>query len=184
MKFVKYFLFLTLFSVVFIACKKPKEEDPQPSISEQNLTKSEWKGDSIRVKANAQGQNIDQRLPLTGATITFKTDKTFSSSFGQGTTPQTGTWELLENDTKIKLLGGFRNNVTELINQILPVLSTQLPQGTTIDSITIPEIFAIKTLTETKFVFNGDITINVKIASPFGAITLPIPANTDFSFKR
>lgn len=188
MKILRFSFLLFVFALAIASCKKT-EETPPPTPNElagEKLTAKEWQGDSVKVKSSAQGlpAPIDQKLPLTGATLNFKTDKTFTISLGGTATPQTGTWEILEDGKKIKLTGGFQTVLTQLVDQLIPNLSTLLPAGTTLTSITFPEIFALKTLTDTKLVMNGDVTVNLSVQ--FGPVTVPVavPVNTEMSFKR
>lgn len=178
-------LCLLLVCSLLFACKKSTEE-PTPDVTPApviKLTEKEWQGDKMTIDATPpSGAPINQELPLAGALLNFKIDKTFTAKFTAAATPQTGNWDMLENYTKLKLTGGFTTALTEVINANIDLIP--LPTGTTISSITIPEIFNIKTLSDTVLNFKGVVVVNLSVK--VGTFVLPIPlnVNTDFFFKR
>lgn len=183
MRTLKFTLLLALFSVAFFSCKKTTETPPAGTGVAEKLTAKEWLGDSVRVQAAPTTQipqGIDQRFPITGARMTLKQDKSFTVKLLATSPEQTGTWELLENDTKIKLSGGFETSINQLINSLLPFLQDLLPAGVTIAGISLPPSYELKTLTDTKLVMKGAATINVKLS----ILTIPVPVNLEISFKR
>jgi hypothetical protein len=184
MRTLKFTLLLAIFSVAFFSCKKTTTETPPAnSATVDKLTAKEWLGDSVRVQANASTQipdGIDQRFPITAARMTLNKDKTFSAKFQENATAQTGTWELLENDTKIKLSGGFETSINQLIAGLLPALEDLLPANVSISGITLPPSYELKTLTDTKLVMKGVATINLT----FLGFPIGVPVNMEVSFKR
>jgi|GEM_PF-3507617 len=183
MRNLSLFLLFTLFSLV-IACKKKTEEaTPAPTLADK-LAEKEWTGDKAKIDGtNPQNsQPISQELPITTIKLKFNSDKTFTLKAADNAEPQKGSWEMLDNYTKIKLTGGFQTIFNSLIDPILATLP--LPAGTTITSVKIPEIFDVKKLIDTDLVIKGVTTINLAVAAGPFTIPVAIPMDTELSFKR
>ncbi len=181
MRTLPLLLFLVL--SVFVSCKKKIETPPEPTLADK-LMEKEWQGEMIKINATppAPAAPINQELPLIGARLNFKSDKTFTVKLTEAAEPQTGNWEMLENYTKLKLTGGFTTALNGIINT--NIANIPLPAGTSITSIVIPEIFDIKTLNDTNLGFKGIVVVNLAVTA--GPFTIPIPfnVNTEFFFKR
>ncbi|WP_027003954.1 lipocalin family protein [Hugenholtzia roseola] len=109
MQHIQKIFCLLIFALLVVACKK---DDPEPT-PEQNLT-GKWKITTADVKLFAAGTDITEDfigdssdIVPDNTIIEFKADGTFTTIPEDGTPPQTGTWEFLENKTKIKFSGLF-----------------------------------------------------------------------------
>lgn len=187
MRSTYFILFFVLLAFATTSCKKTttgEETPPEPTPTDK-LTASEWKGDSLKTTANPPiPTQANQKQAIAAARLTFNKDKTFTGKIFEATSPQNGTWELQSNDTKIKLVGGFQTELKNTIDAIIDGLSGALPAGTTINSVTIPEIYDLLALTDKKLVMKAAINVNVSIQ--FGPIVVPqtVPINVEVSFKR
>lgn len=109
MQQIQKIFFFFVFALLLVACKK---DDPEPT-PEQNLV-GKWKIANADVKIFAAGRDITEDfigdspgVVPDNTLIEFKADGTFSTIPEDGSAPQTGTWEFLENKTKIKFSGLF-----------------------------------------------------------------------------
>jgi hypothetical protein len=182
MKKLAYFIFFATISFL-VSCGG--EGNPKPS-SKEILIDRPWEGYLLSVSANTTNPTfeilIENALSITlpyetsedlsNLTVTFKEDGTLTFKLGNNP-EQNGTWALLENNTKIKLVGPFEAIYAELLAQ-LPDEVTPPP---------FPESFIIEELTDTGLKIKATITWDVNYNVP-PQIVIPMKAEVKAELKR
>ena len=150
---MKKVLFIFLIFNIFSACKE--SEDAQPDIT-STLTAETWKGDEAKSEIVGSPSTLsffslaniptDSTVKLSGSRITFQEDKTFTASGLSDLVAEdgdiNGTWEFLENNTKIRLQG---------LN-----INIKPPAGFEgLFELPFPEVWTIKSLTSTSLVLTN-----------------------------
>jgi hypothetical protein len=176
-------LCLVVWAILF-ACK---DKEPAPDKVEL-LTRSAWMGDtlSVEVKPNTtspfiliafetfvgadtytDGQNIE------GVTVTFNADGTLLFQ-NTGSPDQSGTWQLTNNDSKLKLTGTFEALLGDLLEQLPPDISPP----------PIPDTFDVKVLDAQELILETSLDWTVKV-DIFGTPTdVPLRAKIQIRFER
>ena len=93
-----HFVRLTLLLVLFLPTQACKESTTEPATSRRDLlTSTPWLVQKVLALGPAPGQSTDVTNSFPVFTVTFSKDGRYTSIL------QSGTWELIENDTKIVL---------------------------------------------------------------------------------
>lgn len=178
------FLFL-LFNIFFTACKK-SDDETLPNNSEL-LVGDIWKGDKAEAQATGSpfdpflllGVPSDSTVDLTGSTIQFREDGTFTAS-GLGALIEQeveGTWELLEDDTKIRLEG-------------LDLTIEPPTEFAGLFELTFSNVWEIKTITSTSLILSNSAStvidrdvISTLLGTPFPS-DLTVSTDLDVTYFR
>lgn len=107
--FSRYFLlFISIVTIAVIACQKDKSEDPPAPKTKKELLANKWKVSDIQSSTGVSLIDLDfpQIKCLKDNIFTIVADATFtideSTVVCDPSTAGSGTWELLESDTKLK----------------------------------------------------------------------------------
>ena len=113
------FILLSFCVLFFSGCKK--EEDPTPSVREQIIGKwNYYSRKTQRYAGNGQLEYEDSSLVTNNTSVEYREDGTFSII--RPSTPEIdefkadGTWELIENNSKLRMI--YTINNSEIINTI------------------------------------------------------------------
>lgn len=183
----KIFFSLTLLTCFVFACKKKEPAAPDnTAVVTQIMTARPWNGDtgSVDVEVNPPIiltlAGIDPNslknllVDVSMLSVTFKTDNTFT---GKDLTGQTisGQWQLLENGTKLKLIGAN----LQIPLSIVPANFRSYLAGV---DLTLPDTYTIKELTDTKFVLYTEADRTVSI--PQSPTPIPVKIKITLNLKR
>ncbi|MBS1934960.1 MAG: hypothetical protein JST96_13240 [Bacteroidetes bacterium] len=100
---MKRFYFLSLFSTILLSCSKSNKQ--QLSVTEQNLTSTEWKWrytDTVTLQANEIINSVYTRNNGCVASISFHTNKTYDEKnpcYNPTLSDDHENWELLNDST-------------------------------------------------------------------------------------
>lgn len=169
-------LFLLLFFYLLWSCKE--NEPSQTSIKQGLLMANTWKGDKfttsisiepaiVIILAGINPEILDFEGSLLELSVTFKNDGTFSGT-GLSGEAVAGTWQFLEDATKIELKG-FNLEISE--EMLPPELLELLPNGTPLDLL-LPDIYDVIKLDSDKFHLQTSETRDVII--PNGSTNISI----------
>ncbi len=186
MKKIIIYLFLV---IAVISCKKkePAAPDNTAAVS-QIITARPWNGDkgvadieilnAFILAASGIDPNSLKNLSVdvSQLSVTFKADGTFTGKdlSGQNTS---GQWQLLENGTKLKLVGA---------NLQIPLSAVPLAFQSYLTGVdlTLPDTYDIKELTDTKFVLYTQTDRNIPFTAPTGVIAVPTRLKITINLKR
>jgi hypothetical protein len=117
--FSRYFLlFISIVTITAIACQKDKSEDPPPTKTKKELLANKWKVSDIQDSLGNSLINLpfDEIKCLKDNIYTIVSDDTFiideSTVVCDPSTAGSGTWTLLESDTKLKFTPTTGNPLT------------------------------------------------------------------------
>lgn len=110
-------------ALIVVSCQKDKVEDPEPEPTKKELLSNTWKVTDLQTSDGTSIINLaPQTQCLKDNTVTLKADDTFILDEGADVcdTPLegTGTWSLVENETKIKLEVDGGDPMTATINDV------------------------------------------------------------------
>ncbi|MCC5945449.1 MAG: hypothetical protein JJT94_10985 [Bernardetiaceae bacterium] len=169
MKRQKFSLLFLLMLLVFtvVSCNRDKDDEqpePEPPTVAEMLASGPWIFTDVDVFIEIPGFDIpEDQQPVSSeefanTTIEFRADGTLILSEDGET--ETGTWELLENDTKVRLNGVFFDSDDEFTDSISP------------EDLASVSTFTINKITETEVELRNNTTIDLPI--PDSPVILPV----------
>ncbi|TAE73521.1 MAG: hypothetical protein EAZ85_06840 [Bacteroidetes bacterium] len=161
-----------------IACKKKQEAQPDNTAAvSQIITSRPWNGDTgsadievpstILTLAQIDANSLKNlAVDVSRMSVTFNSNGTFTGKdlAGQNTS---GQWQLLENGTKLKLIGA---NLAIPLSSI-PANFQSLLTGV---DLNLPDTYTIKELTDTKFVLYTETDRRIPVTLPGSSIPLQV----------
>lgn len=136
---------ILLMSVVVFSCKKDKD-DPEEEPTRKELITNKWKITDVRTGGTSILLLVPTLSCITDNIVTFKSNETFTMEEGANVCSPafegSGTWSLVENDTKVKLLFSEPED-SEVLAPITELTTTTLKISYYFEDVPIPGNYEI-----------------------------------------